>query len=65
MKTFYRGFTIEAKREGEAVSLFVFRDADQWELWSEWLYDLTVREVVRDAVIVIEEYLKNPEDFDE
>lgn len=71
MKVNYKGFEIEVKRENcmagyPLVYFSIFRISDGWEI-ANGFYDTadTVREVIKDMKVQVDDYLENPSDYEE
>ena len=71
MKTHYRGFEIEVKREKclagyPLVYYSIFRISDGWEFDSGF-YDTndTVRSFMSDMKAKVDDYIANPQDYEE
>jgi hypothetical protein len=70
MKTDYKGFTLEVSREpsmaGETMIFYsAFRKEDDWCL-DDGSSELTsLRSVMQELKMSVDEYLKNPEDFED
>lgn len=70
MKTAYKGFELDAKREQclagyPLVYYSIFRISDGWEFDSGF-YDTadTVRSVINDMKATVDDYIANPQDYE-
>jgi hypothetical protein len=71
MKSIYRGFEIEVKREKclagyPMIYYSIFRISDGWELTSGF-YDTedTVRSFLKDMKATVDDYYENPAEYEE
>lgn len=70
MKTEYKGFELEVSREpsiaGEIMIFYsAFRKNDQWCLDDGCSEQSSMRSVMTDLKMSVDEYLENPEDFED
>lgn len=69
MKTSYKGFEIEAKRDQSGFELLyfsIFRESDGWEFRSSFTDgDDTEEAMIGYLKGHVDDYLENPQDYDE
>lgn len=70
IKTSYKGFELEVSREpsmtGHTMIFYsAFRKEDQWCLDDGCSEQTSMRSVMSDLKLSVDEYLENPEDFED
>lgn len=70
MKTEYKGFELEAKREDNVNGIrmtfgYVFRKIDGWELASEVFEDMSIQEMMEELKYTVDDYEKNPKPYED